>query len=1292
MYSFFLTTQFIATVGILFETIIVFKRWNSRLHSYLFLSCLATFVSNVGYLIQMQSFDETSYYNALKLSYLGRVIIPLALFLFLMELCKVTVPRSLRNVLTAIHFGIYFVAFTSRAHELYYRNATFAIQDGFPTLIKESGIVHNIFMSMVAVYFFIGMFNLIRCTIRARNKIVKKRFIFVCLSYLHEGIFFGLYIFKVWEFREYDCTSIGYFLGMLYMLYAIFKCNLLDTQQIAKEFLVDELSEAIIVVDNYGTVTYFNYPAKALFPELAIKPDVVVSKVRSAIKNKDELKINDRIFSPEVNTLFQKGTVAGELFVLADDTEHFIMMDELKEQKEIADQANQAKSSFLANMSHEIRTPINAVIGMDEMILRESREKETLSYARDIMSASRTLLSLINDILDFSKVEEGKIEIIPTQYELGSMINDLVNMIMPRAVKKGLSFNVSINEQTPHLLLGDEIRIKQCAMNVLTNAVKYTEKGSVDFSVDFEEGKEQDIYLTFKVTDTGIGMKEEDIEKLFSPFTRIEEKRNRSIEGTGLGMSITKQFLDLMGSKLEVSSKYGEGSVFSFTIKQRKMTSEPIGNYAERFSAENAKGSGYHELFHAPDARIMVVDDTEMNLAVIKSLLKKTKIQIDTVLSGREAIAQAKLKDYDVMFIDHMMPDMDGIETLKNLKENEKLKDTIFVALTANAVSGAREMYMEAGFSDYLSKPIDGERLERMLRKYLPEDKIQSADDESENDTLVGNKVLVVDDDETLTAQAEEILKKEYEVIKAIRGQEAIKIAGKIIPDLILLDVNLPDMNGFEVMSELKKIDETSEIPIMLLTGDDDIKLESTGFLNGASDFVRKPIIPEVLLERVRRIIDLDHYKQSIEKEVENQSGKARAITREMMLSLAKAVDTKDHYTNGHSRRVAAYAAEIARRLGKSPDEQEKIYEIGLLHDIGKIGIHEDIITKDSKLTEDEFAEIKEHTLKGYEILKEISMMPELADGARSHHERFDGKGYPDGLSGEEIPENARIVCVADCYDAMTSTRTYSNPKTQKEVRDEIERCIGSRFDPLPAKAMLQMIDEDPEYRMNENATAELIWKGYSKLWDLDKRALESNHEENTIPAFLHEIPDLDLEEGIKNCGSGDGFMSVVTVFHQTAGAKSAEIRELYDSGDWSNYTIKVHALKSSARIIGAGQLSELAKKLEDAGKEGNIDFIKENTDELLRRYDELDANLKGLDGPEEELQKISRDMLKEAYQTMEEIASAMDYGMMDDLLNSLKGYKLRSADRQKIEKIGSLLLNLDWDGITETLREENDG
>ena len=610
------------------------------------------------------------------------------------------------------------------------------------------------------------------------------------------------------------------------------------------------------------------------------------------------------------------------------------MVRELEIEKAVAEEATRAKSSFLANMSHEIRTPINAVLGMNEMILRESMEPAVVEYAQNVKTAGNTLLGLINNILDFSKIEAGRLEIVPVEYDLSSVINDLVNMIQTRADSKGLRLILKFDEKIPRLLFGDEIRIKQIITNILSNAVKYTEKGSVYFSMGFERASDDpdSVLLLVSVKDSGIGIKEEDMKKLFTEFERIDLERNRNIEGTGLGMNITMQLLQMMGTSLEVSSVYGEGSDFHFKLRQKVMSWEPLGNYEDSYLLAMAGQKKYREKFTAPEALILVVDDTETNLDVFKSLLKRTGMHIDTAGSGDEALELTRNNRYDMIFLDHMMPEKDGIQTFHELKAdalNPNL-DTPTLCLTANAISGAREMYLAEGFDDYMTKPIDVDKLEEMLIKYLPERKVVISD---------------VADDET---------------------------------------------------------------------GEDDI-------------------------------------------------------------------------------------------------------------------------------------------------------------------------------------------------------RTF-------------------------------------------------------------------------LPKWLLECSGIDAEAGVKNCGGAEEFLNILSGFYASIGTKSDEIEKYYKSGDIANYTIKVHALKSSARIVGALELSEKAKLLEAAGKEDDRVYIDENTAELLERYRGYARILSPLDEKDEDLPEIPDDMLADAYGGLSEFASAADYECVKMVLDSVKDYRLPAEDEQKFKKIKALLSQMDFDGIISIL------
>lgn len=388
---------------------------------------------------------------------------------------------------------------------------------------------------------------------------------------------------------------------------------------------------------------------------------------------------------------------------------------------EDATAAAKAKSSFLANMSHEIRTPINAVLGMNEMILREEQDNEIRGYAQNIQRAGTALLSLINDILDFSKIESGKMEVVPETYRLNTLLYDILLVVQPRMEKKDLQLILDIDETIPNELYGDEVRIRQIITNILTNAVKYTEKGSVTLRVKMEKTDEKRILLKVAVKDTGIGIKESK-EVLFSSFQRSGDLKAHHIEGTGLGLSITQELLKMMGSELEMESVYGKGSIFFFSLPQLVMGDEPMGDLNDLYKKRMEPEERYRESFTAPKARILLVDDNAMNRTVVQSLLKKTQVRIDTAEDGKKCLEICAKNRYDLILMDHLMPNMDGIEAFHALRADAKGPnfETPVIILTANAVAGMKQGYLDEGFTGFLSKPVQGELLEKALIEYLP--------------------------------------------------------------------------------------------------------------------------------------------------------------------------------------------------------------------------------------------------------------------------------------------------------------------------------------------------------------------------------------------------------------------------------------------------------------------------------------------------------------------------------------------------------------------------------------------
>lgn len=890
----------------------------------------------------------------------------------------------------------------------------------------------------------------------------------------------------------------------------------------------------------------------------------------------------------------------------------------------LADKANiglpdrQMDLKFLAKMSNKMSTPINVVLGNNEMIMRETRESHTATYAIGIEAAGKSLSLVVSNILELMNMDNGTLKLEETPYSILSLLQDVMSYAEYNAEKKNLEFHLEIGENLPQELSGDCIRLAQVLNNLLSNAIKYTQEGFVGLSVRWQEPKEGEPkdsgVLAVKVRDSGIGLEKEQIDQIMESFSDLDDRSACNMERSGLGLPVVARLLHYMGTRLKVESGK-KGSVFSFWLPQKIVDATPIGKLENGENGYVLPQMRADREFTAPDARILVVDDNVMNLDLFRGMLKGTKIQIDTAFSGEDAIRQLKWKKYQMVFLDHIMPVMDGLETLDHIRSEGLCPGTPMVVLTANMIPDARKHYQEKGFDDYLPKPISSRQLHMLVRKYLPEELIQEkkdsqsepqpaepcqsgqsrqpflarispfldvatgmsyfADDEEfyqemlqcyldnssykeiqgcydredwENyrilvhalkstslsigavelsgqakememaskesrimDIHAGHEammknygrimekiqealdepanvpqtflqipeekasILVVDDDVMNLRIAEKMLEERYHIDCVKSGREALGFLEVSIPNLILLDLHMPEMDGFEVLERLQAEERYRSIPVIFLTADNDRETEVKGFRKGALDFIIKPFIADIMISRVDRILELSRLQKDLQREVEKQTRtaeerrqKVERLSAQIMKTLAGTIDAKDKYTKGHSSRVAEYAVKIAKKLGKSQKEQDDIYYLGLLHDIGKIGIPDGIINKTTRLTDKEYEIIKTHSVIGAEILENISELPELVLGARWHHERYDGRGYPDGLKGTEIPEMSRIIGVADAYDAMTSNRSYRDVLPQQVVRGEIEKGKGNQFDPLFADKMLELIDEDTEYQMRE--------------------------------------------------------------------------------------------------------------------------------------------------------------------------------------------------------------------------------
>ena len=458
----------------------------------------------------------------------------------------------------------------------------------------------------------------------------------------------------------------------------------------------------------------------------------------------------------------------------------------LKLEKDAADASNKAKSDFLANMSHEIRTPMNAIIGMDEMILRTKPSDPVRKYAIDIQSAGKTLLSIINDILDLSKIESGRMELIPVEYRFSSVMNDVVNMTIKKAQDKGLAYTITVSEDIPSVMLGDEIRIRQIMLNLINNAIKYTVEGSVNIDVSY---KTETNMLQIIVSDTGIGIKDEDLGRLFGSFERLEEDKNRNIEGTGLGLNITRRLVNMMDGKIEVKSKYGEGTTFTAVVKQTIVDRSPVGDFAQNLLRMQEHTEGYRPSLTAPAARVLVVDDNDMNLEVIAGLLEDTRIRVTTAESGKECLELLQDAAFDVIFLDQMMPGMSGVKTLQEMRSRRLANDTPVIALTADAIVGAKDTYLKEGFTDYLSKPVMYEALEKILFKYIDRSKILTSEQkeagEEQKDMPL---VLVINSSSEKLNEIKDILAGRYKGVFVKKEEQAQKFLSKHKVEFIIRD------------------------------------------------------------------------------------------------------------------------------------------------------------------------------------------------------------------------------------------------------------------------------------------------------------------------------------------------------------------------------------------------------------------------------------------------------------------------------------------------------------------------
>lgn len=695
----------------------------------LLVGTMCTFLDMTGYFLELQSVSEEAARLSIKIEYIGTTM---GLLSFLYFSCLYSTHlkdwhvRLIKRFYAIDHLFILIVVFTIDYHTIFYKKVERVVQNGHYLWSIVPGPVYYWWVVTTMVLGFLITLIVLQSALEHRGEKRPELFL-LCLASLNP---ICLWICRAsGAFGYYDPYPMSMVMTECFLVFVMYKYRLFDTVKTAKDRVIDNIREGILVTDRHGEVIYLNREISRIFPEIDWKDRQDIEKAVFGFleKNREGFTIRNKYYQWESSEIHDDNhRRAGTIYRISDMTEGHLYTQQLISLKEEAERANTAKSVFLAHMSHEIRTPINAVLGMNEMILRESCSDSIKDYALNIQNAGKILLSIINDILDLSKIESGQMEIVEKDYHLGKMLIDIENMVTMRAEESSLALHIQADPMLPEVLHGDEQRIKQCIINFLTNSLKYTREGQVTLKVDFTDKDKNNIDLQITVSDTGIGIEADKLSVLFEPFVRLDRSKNENIEGTGLGLSITKNLIDRMNGSLSVESVYGEGSTFTFTVPQRVAGPELLGDYKERLRRV-AEREQSREKFIAPEASILAVDDNRVNITVAKGLLKRLKVQFDSATSGQECLEKFDKNDYDIILLDHMMPVMDGVETLHRMQETERFrqKAPIVIALTANAVTGAREKYLEEGFTDYLSKPIDHRMLEEMIREYLPEEMIR---------------------------------------------------------------------------------------------------------------------------------------------------------------------------------------------------------------------------------------------------------------------------------------------------------------------------------------------------------------------------------------------------------------------------------------------------------------------------------------------------------------------------------------------------------------------------------------
>ena len=939
------------------------------------------------------------------------------------------------------------------------------------------------------------------------------------------------------------------------------------------------------------------------------------------------------------------------------------------------EELNRAQNRFFSNMSHEIRTPINTILGLNELILRrEDASEEVISDARNIEGAGRMLLAIVNDILDMSRLESGSMDLVPVSYHIGDLLSEIVNMLWSKTEEKGLGFKIDVDPSTPCELFGDEVRIKQILINLLTNAIKYTKEGTIGLYVECEQEGDNEVILTFAVTDTGMGIKKEAIPHLFDAFKRIDEEKNRNIEGTGLGLSIVKQLVDLMDGTITVSSVYMQGSTFEVKLRQDIVDPKAIGNLVIGAGAGHDERSDYKQSFEAPEADILIVDDNELNLKVESKLLSPTRVNTDTAMSGAQALNMSLEKHYDLILMDHLMPEMDGVECLRKLKEQAGglNRNTPVIVLTANAGSENQELYRTSGFDGYLSKPVSGTRLETALLNYLPKEKI-----------ILNNAVAVKDEGFISTG--------------AFDRKDTLAVTTSSMCDLpasFIRDMNI-GVIPYKIVTEEGVFWDGSEI----------VSSEAIRYIerSGAKARMESPEVADFerffawQLTKARRIIHITAAAGTF-REYERAIQAASAFGNVIVI---------DSGVLAASSGMMVMAACRLMQQGYGVDDiageldalKKKLYCTYIIDSTKYMAMAGHISERLNRLFRSFMIHPMIRMTGGKTKVKRIwvgareSVWRRYIDHVLTVNRDIDTDivfiNYVD-LNEDELRRIEERV-----RKHITFRRVVFLPSSSATVLNCGPGVFGILYMKTGSRSynLSALIQDDLP---TDQGSARGVHEDYNFSGYDESRVNETveNGKDEEGRLWYNMLDGIDGTAGIDNCGSEDSYVSVLKIFFDGIDSKAKELSDFFASEEWNDYMIKVHAVKSSARIIGADELADEALGLENAAKAGDHAYITEHHEGFIRDYihfkEVLSKVCRDSDAaPDTNAAPMADDYLIEGmYDAVREAAREMDIDAIESAIKELDGYMLPDAVKDKLDRILDMTDIFDYDGIVELLDE----